>query len=121
MFSGLVLALGQFIERAGYRSGQAMTELARQFGIERPTVAAVLDRANVSRRHELTAGQLKEAAQLYEAGWSATKLGERFDVSPDTMLRRLRRFDVAIRPRRGGRPAAGGRNGPPPAPGSALA
>ena len=93
---------------AAYRSGQAMTELARQFRVERRTVAAVLDRASVSRRYELTAGQLKEAAQLYEAGWSAARLGERFGVSPDTMLQRLRRFGVAIRPRRGGRPAAAG-------------
>jgi hypothetical protein len=82
-----------------------MTELARQFRIERRTVAAVLDRANVSCRHELTPEQLKEAALLYETGWSASKLGERLGVSLDTMLRRLRSSGVVIRPRCGGRPA----------------
>jgi lambda repressor-like predicted transcriptional regulator len=87
----------------GYRSGQAMTELARQFGIERRTVAALLDRARVPRRHELTAERLKDAAELYDAGWSAAKLGEHFGVSPDTMLRRLRSSGVTIWPRRGGR------------------
>jgi lambda repressor-like predicted transcriptional regulator len=80
-----------------------MTELARKFGIERRTVAAVLDRAKVPRRHELTPEHVKEAAQLYEAGWSAARLSEQFCVSPDTMLRRLRLSGVTIRPRRGGR------------------
>jgi lambda repressor-like predicted transcriptional regulator len=89
---------------AGYLSGKAMTELARQFGIERRTVAAVLDRARVPRHHDLTAERLKDAAGLYEAGWSAARLGEHFDVSPDTMLRHLRSSGVTIRPRRGGRP-----------------
>jgi hypothetical protein len=93
---------------AGYRSGKLMKDLATEFGIDRRTVSAYLHRAEIPlRQGGLDRGQTVEAVRLYEAGWSSGRLAERFDVSADSVLKSLRRAEVAIRPRRGG-PASKG-------------
>jgi DNA-directed RNA polymerase specialized sigma24 family protein len=58
-----------------------------------------------ARRGGLTQDQAAEAVRLYEEGWSSGRLGERFGVSPDTVLIVLRRAGASIRPRRGGPPS----------------
>lgn len=80
-----------------------MRELAAEFGVNRLTVATHLRRAEIPiRRGRLTSDEIREAARLYEQGWSSGRLAERFDVSADSVLKVLRRAGVAIRPRRGG-------------------
>jgi hypothetical protein len=86
-----------------------MEDLGDEFGIDRRTVSDHLRRAKVSvRRGRLSTKDVREAARLYEEGWSSGRLAEKFDVSADSVLKVLRRAGVAIRPRRGGpRPKAG--------------
>jgi DNA-directed RNA polymerase specialized sigma24 family protein len=94
---------------AGYQSGRTMKELAAEFGVNRLTVSGHLHRAKVTvRRGRLASEDVREAARLYEEGWSSGQLAEKFGVSADSVLKVLRRAGVAIRPRRGGpRPKAG--------------
>ena len=82
-----------------------MKELAAEFGISRQTVSTHLRRANTPiRREGLDRGYSREVAALYEAGWTSRELAGRYEVSPDTILRTLRRQGVTIR----------SRNAPPP-------
>jgi hypothetical protein len=82
-----------------------MKELASEFGIHRTSVSTDLTEHGVPVRcggldHE----QAAEAVRLYEEGWSSGRLGERFNVSADTVLTVLRRAGASIRPWRGGPP-----------------
>jgi hypothetical protein len=82
-----------------------MKELASEFGIHRTTVSTHLTEHGVPvRGGGLNQEQAAEAVRLYEAGWSSGRLGEKFDVSADTVLTVLRRAGASIRPRRGGLP-----------------
>jgi hypothetical protein len=86
---------------AGYRTGRTMKQLAVEFRIDRRTVSSYLRRAGIARRRGgLDQEQTREAARLYEAGWSAGRLAERFDVSADSVLKVLRQTATA--------PAGGG-------------
>ena len=86
-----------------YMAGTSMRNLAAEFGIERRTVSAHLRRAQVPiRRGGLDPNRAVEAARLYAEGWSCGRLADRFEVSPNSVLRTLRAANVAIRPRRGG-------------------
>jgi DNA-binding CsgD family transcriptional regulator len=83
-----------------------MKELGSEFGIHRTTVSSHLTEQGVpTRRRGLDQEQTAEALQLYEQGWSSARLGDRFDVSADTVLTLLRRAGTSIRPRRGGPPS----------------
>jgi DNA-directed RNA polymerase specialized sigma24 family protein len=86
-----------------------MKELAAEFGVNRLTVSNHLHRAKVTiRRGRLANKDVREAARLYEEGWSSGQLAAKFGVSADSVLKVLRRAGVAIRPRRGGpKPKAG--------------
>jgi hypothetical protein len=65
-----------------------MKELAAQFGINRVTLSAHLQRSKVAiRRPGLDNKQAEEAAVLYEAGWSSGRLAARFGVTADTVLK----------------------------------
>jgi DNA-binding CsgD family transcriptional regulator len=88
---------------AGYLAGKSMKNLAAEFGIERRTVSAHLRRAQVPiRRGGLDATQAAKVARLYSQGWSAGQLAQRFNVSPNNVLKTLRSTNVTIRPRQGG-------------------
>jgi hypothetical protein len=57
-----------------YRAGKATTELAERFGIQRITVAAVLQRLGVElRQFGLSDEQVAEARRLYAQGWSLAR------------------------------------------------
>jgi len=74
-----------------YKSGGTLKELAARFGVHRVTVPAPLQRAGVAlRRGGLDGLQIREAALLYEAGWSSGRLAKHFGVSADTVLGKLR-------------------------------
>jgi lambda repressor-like predicted transcriptional regulator len=83
---------------AAYRAGRAMTELAKQFGIHRTTVTAILQRVGVEpRRFRLTNEQVVEACRLYPEGWSLARLAERYEVSDMTVRRYLLLAGVVMR------------------------
>ena len=99
--------IAELVDR--YRSGKTMKELASEFGIHRTTVSSHLTEQGVPiRRGGLDQEQTAEALQLHEEGWSSGRLGEKFDVSADTVLDVLRRAGTSIRPRRGGPPSQKG-------------
>lgn len=82
-----------------------MKDLARTFGIHRITVSTHLHQHGVPVRGQgLDDKDVPEAARLYEAGWSSQKLGERFGLTPNTILTALRKAGVSIRPGQGGPP-----------------
>jgi hypothetical protein len=75
-----------------------MTELAKQFGIHRTTVTAILQRVGVEpRRFRLTNEQVVEACRLYPEGWSLARLAERYEVSDMTVRRYLLLAGVVMR------------------------
>jgi lambda repressor-like predicted transcriptional regulator len=72
---------------AAYRQGAGVKELAKHFGIHRDTVSEVLKRAGVVRRTVgLSTPDITTAAELYRAGWSLVRLGEKFGVDGTTGL-----------------------------------
>lgn len=73
---------------AVYEAGATLRGLAKQFHIHRLTAAAHLARRSVPvRRAGLDSVQAKEAARLYQAGWTLVQLGRRFEVAPQTVHR----------------------------------
>jgi DNA-binding GntR family transcriptional regulator len=71
-----------------YRAGKATTELAERFGIQRITVAAVLQRLGVElRQFGLSDEQVAEARRL----------AQRYDVTDMTVRRYLLLAGVVIR------------------------
>lgn len=84
-----------------YRSGKTIKELASAFGVHRTTVAAHLEAQGITRRG-LGQVDAAKAAHLYNDVWSSRRLGEKFGVSANTLLRSLRQAGVSIRPPRGG-------------------
>ncbi len=68
------------------------------FGIARQTVGKILKHEGVTmRRRGLTPEQVDEAVRLYKAGWSLTRISERMNVDPTTVLSRLRERGVRTR------------------------
>ena len=82
----------------GYRSGATVYELGDQFGIERRTVSAILQRHGVPmRRRGLSTEQIEQAVQLYNQGWSLARIGHRMNVAHGTVRQRLRERGVQMR------------------------
>jgi transposase len=82
-----------------YKHQDSVTELAKQFGIHRLTVTALLRRHGVEQRPVgLTPTEIPEAASLYGQGWSLVRLGEAFGVDASTVWRALRAAGVVMRP-----------------------
>jgi predicted DNA-binding protein (UPF0251 family) len=85
-----------------YREGKAVKELARNFGVHRTTVTAILERSGVELRLAgLSNGQVAEACRLYPEGWSLARLADRYSVSDMTVRRYLLLAGVVMRSRRG--------------------
>jgi DNA-directed RNA polymerase specialized sigma24 family protein len=71
---------------------------ARQLGIDRRTVGAILKCHCVQTRWQrLSLAQIDEAVELYESGWSLARIAERLGVTPTTVHRRLRDSGVRMR------------------------
>ena len=82
-----------------YRAGNAVNQLAREFGISRQTIAAILDRHGIEHRQQrLSTDEIAEASRLYESGWSLARVGNHLDVNASTVLNVLRRIGAKIRP-----------------------
>jgi DNA-directed RNA polymerase specialized sigma24 family protein len=78
-----------------YRQGVQIKDLATRFGVDRATVAAIARRAEAPKRYGIV--DVDVAIQLYEQGWSAATIGQHFGVSPDTVIRALRKAGVTMR------------------------
>jgi transposase-like protein len=86
-----------------YRAGSSIRELAQFFKINRTTVHAHVDALGLPRRYpRLTPADVKEAAEMYQAGRSLIAIGGHFGVASDTVALALRRAGVAIRSKRVG-------------------
>jgi hypothetical protein len=80
------------------KANKHQVELAKQFGIHRLTVTALLRRHGVEQRPVgLTPTEIPEAASLYGQGWSLVRLGEAFGVDASTVWRALRAAGVVMR------------------------
>jgi hypothetical protein len=93
---------------AVYRSGASVPQLVKQFGVNRTTVLAHLERRGIPRRPcvaKLTEDEIAAAARDYGDGKSLAKLGAAFGVNAETIRRALLRVGVEIRPRRGWSPS----------------
>jgi hypothetical protein len=88
---------------ARYQSGSTAYELADMFGIARRTVSAILHRNDVPvRRRGLADYQIEDAERLYDQGWSLARIGDRMNVTADTVRKRLLERGVAMRDTQGG-------------------
>jgi DNA-binding CsgD family transcriptional regulator len=73
-------------------------ELAKEFGIDRHTVSIRLKQQQVIMRLQpLAVEAVNEIVRLYESGLSMAKVGERVDVSADSVLNYLRSRGVETR------------------------
>ncbi|GAA1563226.1 hypothetical protein GCM10009827_100980 [Dactylosporangium maewongense] len=54
-----------------------------------------------SRSRKLSDDQITEAINLYKAGWSVRRLGERFGVHGESIRYRLKREGINLGPRPG--------------------
>ena len=82
-----------------YRDGSDMKQLAREYGVHRSTVAALLRKHSVALRREgISEVVLPEIIRLYVAeGWSCQRLAERFDCDDETVRQALKRAGVQLR------------------------
>lgn len=80
-----------------YLAGKEINELAHQFEISRTTVMKHVERAGASRRRGVIVEHLDEARQLYEQGWSLTKVGQHFGVDASTVGYSFRKAGVPRR------------------------
>jgi len=80
-----------------YQAGMSTREIAEARKINRETVSLALRRAGIpTRKLEISAEQLAEAAELRTEGWSLNRLGKRFGVDPKTIKKRLARWAAEI-------------------------
>jgi hypothetical protein len=85
-----------------YRAGSSIRELAQFFKINRTTVHAHVDSLGLPRRYpRLSPADVKDAAELYQAGRSLITIGRHFGVAGDTVALALRQAGVTIRSRNG--------------------
>jgi hypothetical protein len=73
-------------------------ELAREFGVHRVSVTALLQRHGVALRPVgLSPEQVTEASRRYGESWSVARLGETFGVDGTTVWRALKLVGVVMR------------------------
>lgn len=84
-----------------YQEGLTVLDLAVRYRIHRTTVLAVLRREKVPPRTGVIDRNIDEAKQLYELGWSLSKVGQHLGVDAETVRRGLMKAGVVIRQRRG--------------------
>lgn len=84
---------------ADYQAGDSTAALAEQYRIGFTSVKMLLHRHDIPLRHgrRLSDREVLAATELYQAGWSLAKLGQKFDVDGSTVWRRLRRAGVVMR------------------------
>jgi DNA-binding NarL/FixJ family response regulator len=81
-----------------YRGGASLIDLARQFSVDRNTVAHHLTRQGVELRWKgLTPEEVQTAAHLYGCGWSLAGVAEQLDCSSSTIWRALRKLSYPMR------------------------
>ena len=89
---------------AEYRDGASVLGLARQYGVHRTTVMAVLDRERVARRSQgrvLSLEEIERASQLYRGGLNLRAVGAELGVDYRVVRRGL--VAAGVKLRRGGR------------------
>ena len=88
---------------AAYLAGSTLAELSKQHGLHVQTIKAHLNRANIQLRPaiKVTPAITAHAVQLYKAGHSTIEIGQRFNVSGNSIAAALRREGIALRPRGG--------------------
>ena len=89
---------------AGYRAGQSLADLAKEFRIHHRTVTAHLEKCGVTQRmntRKFSNDDVDEASRRYRVGESLATVGIAFNVDAATVRRELHRAGVTIRPRRG--------------------
>lgn len=75
-----------------------MNDVARQFGLHRTTVRAILDRAGIAvRPREMSHTQVRLATKLYADDLSLQAVGERLGFNAQTIRTHLSRAGVPIR------------------------
>ena len=81
-----------------YQEGKTMNDVAREFGLHRTTVRAILDRAGVpARPREMSPAQMELATKLYAEGLSLQAVGERLGFNAQTIANRLQEQGVRMR------------------------
>jgi DNA-directed RNA polymerase specialized sigma24 family protein len=84
---------------ADYLDGRSTKWLQRTYGLSQGAVLRLLDANGVPRRQRgLTEAQAEEAIQLYEHGWSLTRIGDHFGKDHTVVQNALRRTGVRLRP-----------------------
>ena len=89
---------------AEYRDGASVLGLARQYGVHRTTVMAVLDRERVARRSQgrvLSLEEIERASQLYRGGLNLRAVGAELGVDYRVVRRGL--VAAGLKLRRAGR------------------
>ena len=87
-----------------YRAGASVLGLARQYGVHRTTVMAVLDRERVARRSQgrvLSLEEIERASQLYRGGLNLRAVGAELGVDYRVVRRGL--VAAGLKLRRAGR------------------
>jgi hypothetical protein len=79
---------------AAYEAGATAKELGAPFGVHRQTVIAHLEKAKVPIRRGRRLLPEEVAARLCGDGWSAARLGRRYEVSGHTIRGALRKQGV---------------------------
>lgn len=82
-----------------YEAGATTAQLAEQYGDSRTAVKDLLHHQNVVVRRPLGLGveQVDEAVQLYQSGWLLREIAVKFNVSQETVRRRLVECGVSMR------------------------
>lgn len=81
-----------------YANGMAQEEIAGKYGLHTQTVRKRLKAAGVvtrSRDNALTEQDLDETRGLLDAGLSAREVGRKLGIAHTTIVRAIRRADVA--------------------------
>jgi hypothetical protein len=73
--------------------------LAKSYGVHRETISKVVPDAGVEVRAQrsISQEQIKQAAILYEQGWSLARLAERYGFDGQTIHTHLKRAGVVMR------------------------
>jgi hypothetical protein len=81
-----------------YQTGATMRELAVKFNVHRSTVSGCLTRLGIPlRRRGLTPDQLKQAATLYQQGWSLSRVAQHLQCDAETIRQGLIRLGLTRR------------------------
>lgn len=89
---------------ARYIDGESIDALAREYGINRTTVIAHLERNGIERRRnprKMTDAKVRAAADIYAKGRSLADVAAEFDVCDRTLRREFELAGIHCRPRRG--------------------